>query len=206
MPDAFVEATLPYVRPQVAAMARLQRLTGMRPGEVVIMRTCDLDISGNIWVYTPHRHKTEHQGRERKIPIGPQARAILQEWLRTDLAAYLFSPKEAMGEQRAERRRNRKTPMTPSQRARQRKRRPQRCPGDHYTNRSYQRAVRVACRRAGVPHWHPNQLRHNFATLIRKEYGVDTARAVLGHSSPAITEVYAERDLSQAMAAVERFG
>ena len=32
------------------------------------------------------------------------------------------------------------------------------------------------------------------------------ARAVLGHSSPAITEVYAEMDLTKAAEAMERVG
>jgi integrase len=39
--------------------------------------------------------------------------------------------------------------------------------------------------------WHPNQLRHTKATELRKEFGIDTARAVLGHRSSAITETYA---------------
>ena len=34
-----------------------------------------------------------------------------------------------------------------------------------------------------IPHWHPNQLRHNAATRLRREFGLDMARAVLGHSS-----------------------
>ena len=33
-------------------MIELQRLTGMRPGEVVIMRTCDLERSGDVWAYS----------------------------------------------------------------------------------------------------------------------------------------------------------
>jgi hypothetical protein len=36
--SAVVEDTLPHMRPQVAAMVRLQLLTGMRPGEVVVIR------------------------------------------------------------------------------------------------------------------------------------------------------------------------
>ncbi len=45
------EAVLPYVAPQVAAMIRLQQLTGMRPGEVVLMRPVDIDRNGNVWIY-----------------------------------------------------------------------------------------------------------------------------------------------------------
>jgi integrase len=66
-PEAFVAAVLPHVSPQVAAMIQLQILTGMRSGEVLIMRPCDLDTSGKLWTYTPERHKTEHHGHERII-------------------------------------------------------------------------------------------------------------------------------------------
>lgn len=205
-PEAFVEAVRPYVSRQVWAMVELQRLTGMRPGEVCIMRTCDLDTPGRIWAYRPSVHKTEHHGRERVVHLGPQAQTVLRPWLRTDLSAYLFSPREAMEEKSAERRQGRKTPLTPSQRARKRKASPERGPGEVYNTRSYYHAVRHACRRADVAAWHPNQLRHNAATRLRKEFGLDVARAVLGHSSPAVTEVYAELDSAKAAEAMERVG
>jgi integrase len=54
--------------------------------------------------------------------------------------------------------------------------------------------------------WHPHQLRHNAATKLRREYGLDAARAVLGHRSPAVTEVYAEVDAAKAVEAMERIG
>jgi integrase len=92
VPEAFVEAVRPHVSPQVWAMIELQRLTGMRPGEVAIMRTAALDTSGEVWVYTPSSHKTEHHGRGRQVYLGPRAQEVLRPWLRTDLTAYLFSP------------------------------------------------------------------------------------------------------------------
>jgi integrase len=57
-----------------------------------------------------------------------------------------------------------------------------------------------------VPHWHPHQLRHTKATEVRKEAGLDAARAVLGHRSPVITEHYAELDVSKAADVMERLG
>src|SRR5262249_37976349 len=48
VPDAYVDATKPYVSRQVWAMIELQRLTGMRPGEVCSMRTIDVDTSGRV--------------------------------------------------------------------------------------------------------------------------------------------------------------
>ena len=70
VPDAYVDAVRPHVARQVWAMVELQRLSGMRPGEVCIMRTIDIDTSGAIWIYTPESHKTEHHGRERRIYLG----------------------------------------------------------------------------------------------------------------------------------------
>src|SRR5262249_42823332 len=118
VPDAFVDAIGPHVSRQVWAMVRLQRLSGMRPGEVCGMRTIDVDPSGRVWIYTPESHKTEHHGRERRIHLGPGAQEILRQWLRPELTAYLFQPREVMAEHRAERRRDRKTRVQPSQRDR----------------------------------------------------------------------------------------
>jgi integrase len=206
VPDAHVDAIRPHVSRQVWAMVDLQRLSGMRPGEVCTMRTADLDTSGTVWVYTPGKHKTEHHGYERKVYLGPRAQAVLRPWLRTDLGAYLFSPREAMAEFRAEQRRRRTTPLYPSQRDRRPKDRPKRVLRDHYSGWSYNHAIRYGCRRAGIDPWHPNQLRHNAATFLRKEFGLDVARAVLGHSDADTTTIYAERDRGLAVAAMERVG
>jgi hypothetical protein len=54
--------------------------------------------------------------------------------------------------------------------------------------------------------WHPNRLRHNAGTRIRRDFGLDVARAVLGHSSPVVTAVYAELDMAKAADAMARVG
>jgi hypothetical protein len=38
-----------------------------------------------------------------------------------------------------------------------------------------------------IPHWHPHQLRHTDALELKREAGLDVARAVLGHRRPVIT-------------------
>ncbi len=206
VPDADVDAIRPFVSRLVWAMVELLRLTGMRPGEVCRMRACDLETSGRRWVYRPESHKTQHHGRPREVPIGPRAREVLRPWLRGDASAYLFSPAEAVAEMRAEARARRVTPMTPSQRARRPKARPEVAPGGRYTPCSLHHAVRRGCLRAGVTPWGPGRLRHNAATMIRREFGLDAARAVLGHSTPAVTAVYAEADMEKAAEAMERLG
>jgi integrase len=205
VPDPFVEAIEPYVSRQIWAMVELQRLTGMRSGEVTIMRSCDLDLSDRVAVYRPSTHKTEHHGRERLVYLGPRAQEILRPWLRTDLQAYLFSPAEAEAERHAEQRQNRRTPVPPSQQDRRIKR-PRKAPSDRYSSDSYRRAITCACYRAGVPHWHPHQLRHSCATRLRKAFNLDTSSAVLGHATLSMTQRYAERSGEIAARAMEQCG
>jgi integrase len=214
--DDQVETIRPFVSRQVWAMIELQRLTGMRSGEVAIMRTGDIDRSGDVWVYTPRVHKSEHAGKVRQVFLGPLALELLREWLKADPDAYLFSPAEAMAEHRAARSAARRTPMTPSQRARTRKARPRRAPRTHYTTDTYGQAVtngivkanRVRAKRGEPPmaHWFPHQLRHSAATSIRKQFGLETARILLGHTSAIVTQLYAEADRQKAVEAVRLIG
>lgn len=54
--------------------------------------------------------------------------------------------------------------------------------------------------------WHPHQLRHNAATELRREFGLDAARVILGHRSPTVTDIYAELDHTKAVDAMLRVG
>jgi integrase len=205
--DADVDAALPYLTPPVRAMVQVQRLTGMRPCEVVLMRPCDIDLRrGTTWVYQPETHKTEHHGITRAVFLGPRAQEVLKPFLEgRHPGVYLFVPREGMAHFRTAQRQARKTKVQPSQADRS-KRRPRKRPGEHYTVDSYRQSVVRACAAAKVPPWHPNQLRHTKATEIRREHGLDAARAVLGHTSPAMTEHYAELDADKAAAVMERLG
>ena len=104
--------------------------------------------------------------------------------------------------------------------------------GDRYTTHSYARAIDYACDKAfrhpelstlkasklspeqreslrewrHAHRWSPNQLRHNAATFLRKQFGIEAARVVLGHSSAQVTEIYAERDLAKAAEIMGRVG
>jgi integrase len=178
VPEAFVAAVLPHVSPQVAAMLRLQMITGMRSSEVVTMRGLDLDMSGRVWCYTPVSHKTEHHGHDKVIFLGPHAQEIIRPW--TNLEAYLFSPSEAEVD------RQRKSYPRYKGTMRRRGFKP------HYSTSTYYKAVRRGIEKANeqvegeqsIPLWHPHQLRHNAATRLRKKFGLDAARVVLvGHRS-----------------------
>ena len=58
--QADIDAVLPFVAPQVAAMIQVQLHAAMRPAEVTIMRPLDIDRSDpELWIYRPHSHKSE---------------------------------------------------------------------------------------------------------------------------------------------------
>lgn len=224
VPLPLIEAALVHVSRQVGTMIRLQLLTGMRPGEVLIMRTCDIDRSDTVWVYRPSHHKTEHHHHTRTVFLGPQAKELIKPFI-NELCpgAFLFSAADADQERRAEQHKQRKTPMNegnvPGSNC---KKRPQKTPGDRYRGDSYRRAIKYALLKAfPVPpglspqqadqwrhehHWHPHQLRHNAATQLRKDFGIDAAQTILGHKSLAVTQVYAEKDEEAAVKIMRQVG
>jgi integrase len=205
-PNDHVNATLPHMPAPVRAMVEVQRLTGCRPGEVMVMRAIDLTMSGPVWTYRPAGHKNEHRGLDRVIFLGPLAQEVIKPFLTTNLEAYLFCPRAYVEDLRRRRAEQRKTKRTPSELKRRRKAKPQRLPAERYNRRSYRLAIVRACRRAGVPEWSPLQLRHTAATAIRARYGVEAAKVILGHTKVETTQIYAERDLSKAQEIMREIG
>jgi integrase len=203
--QALVEDTLPHLSPTVADMIRLQLATGARSGEICIMRGCDIDMTGLVWLYRPTQHKVAHHGYGRVIPLGPDAQVIVKRNLKPNIESYLFSPRDAMIAIWEKRRQKRKTPVQPSQICRKKKR-PRRLPGERYTPSAIGHAIRAVCKKHGLEHWHPHQLRHSKATEIRREFGLDAARAVLGQHAPQVTELYAELDLGKALEVAKKLG
>lgn len=211
VPEAHVNAVLPLLTPPVRAIIELMRHTGARCGEITQMRPCDVDRSSTPWVFTPQTHKTQDRGRERTIPLGPKARAVLAPWLLRGSKDVCFSPREAEAARQAARFATRKTPIGKghrpgySLRTRQ-NREPIRAPGEMYSTSTVRRAIQRAAKLAGVPSWSPNQLRHLAATELRRRLGIEAARVVLGHTSASTTEIYAEVDRQAARAAMEDAG
>ena len=218
--DVVVEATLPFLPAVVADMVRFQRLTGARPGEVCMIRPCDVDRGTEVWQYRPESYKTEHHGRERVIYLGPKAQDVLRPYLLRDAQANCFSPAESEQKRHEEQRARRRTRVQPSQRNR-RNARPARAPRTYYTKDSYNRAVtrgigkanRQRREEAGVgedpgllPHWHANQLRHSKATEVRQQFGLEAAQVSLGHAKADVTQVYAERDARLAVEVAKKIG
>lgn len=195
-----VEAVKPYVSRQVAAMIDIQLLTGARSGEVVGLRPIDIDTSSKPWTATLEHHKTAHRGRERTIYFGPDARAVLKPFMLRPEQAYLFSAKEAEVERAQAAPSHRREDQQPTLH------KTKRTIGDRYTKDSYRRAIVRACEQANVPKWTPHRLRHNAATRIRKEFGLEAAQILLGHAQADVTQIYAEVDHAKAIAVAEEIG
>lgn len=59
-----------------------------------------------------------------------------------------------------------------------------------HTNTWLRIAVKRACERADVPHWHPHQLRHQFATIVASQIDDRVAQKLLRHHDPKMTARY----------------
>lgn len=222
-----VEDTMPHVPRVVADMARVQLLSAMRSTEVCVMRPVDLDTTGRVWEYRPASHKTAHHGHERVIYLGPKAQAIIKPYL-TDrpLHSFLFDPREAEGKAGASASRQRYTRDTyrqaivrgcdaayppPPHLARQRipatgrKRTRLEPVADWKTRLGPKQWVELMQWRRDH-RWHPHQLRHAAGTELRREFGIDAARVILGHRSANVTETYAMIDRGTAIAAALKVG
>ncbi|HEY8747121.1 MAG TPA: tyrosine-type recombinase/integrase [Tepidisphaeraceae bacterium] len=217
IPQAYVEAVVPFLSRQAAGLLELQSITGARGGELFKLRGCDIDTSKPSWRYTPASHKTAHHGHQRVIHFGPRAKDIITQFLKPNPQATLFSPIDAEAERRAksfERRQQGGTPMSCGNRpGTNRVKNPKRAPKDTYNKHSYARAILRACDKADawekggrvigdderlIPRWHPHQLRHNAATNFRRDYGLEGAQVMLGQKTMRITEMYAEKNTSLA--------
>lgn len=165
-----------------------------------------------MWEYRPPRFKTEHHNDDgapeldRVVYIGPKAQAILEPLLPTDPQAYVFSPRRSEALRSALRREARATPITPSQAARKPTGRAKAPLRPHYPVGSYRQAIRRGCKRAGVPVWVPNQLRHSRLTEIRSRFGLEASRVVGGHREVGVTQIYAEQDQTLARQVMAEMG
>lgn len=211
VPDHHVQAVLPYLRPVARDIVVLLRLTAARCGELLAMRPCNLGPGpeGTI-IYRPQQHKTLHRGMQREIVLDAAAQQVLAPYLRDRVPdSYVFSPQEAEAQRNAERSRQRKLPRWHSHdpRRRRTKRGAPRKLRDCYDTPAIARAIKRACAAAkaaglAVEPWTVHRLRHAAARELRARFGIDTARAALGHSSPDVTSIYAETDTKTVAAAV----
>ena len=175
--DELVNRTLPILPEPVADMVRLQRWTGMRPGELVSMTWGEIDASGDVWVYAPREHKNAGKEKPRDIFIGPKGQRVLMKYRDRAPDEPVFTPRQVRWSRR-----------------------------DRWTAATYYSAIARRCERQGLERWHPNQLRHAAATEARERFGVEAASAMLGHSNLRTTEVYAEKSRKLSLEAAKAVG
>lgn len=206
--DAHVHATMSRLPQTVADMVRVQLLTGMRSSEVCLLKPDYIDRTGEIWIYRPDKYKGEHlENYERFVPLGPKAQAILGKYLFREPHSFCFTPTQAEVERGRERenlrpRYDKNSYRLAIQRAIQ----------------AVNRGIRNQCqsefgddwekeyKKRQMPAWTPHQLRHSHGTMIRKEEGIESARAALGHKRLQTTEIYAEQDMQRAIEAARKYG
>lgn len=205
--DDFNKATQ-YMSKPTRAIMELIRLTGMRSNDACIMRPMDIDKSSDVWVYEPVKFKrSDMTGQpQRKIYLGKNCQEILKPFLENrPSTSYLFSPKEAMEDKRAQLRLKRKTKVQPSHYDR-RKKDPERQPGLKYSSASLYSAVRNAAKKAGIPEITPTMVRHLFATIVREKYGIENAIKIMGHKHVNTTEIYANFNINKCIEIMREIG
>lgn len=196
--DEVVDATLLHTTQVVGDMVRFQRFTGCRPGEVCQVTPSMVDRSKTVWLVELDKHKTAYRGKKRIIFVGPRAQQVLEPYLQRGDHSACFSPIESEQQRLAAKHAARKTPMScgnvPGS---NRSRKPRTSPTNQFSAGTYARSIRNICERENITKWSPGQLRHTAATQIRKQHGLETSQVVLGHSTAAVTQIYAERDLER---------
>jgi integrase len=202
--DATISATVEHMMPNTADMVRVHRLTGMRPGELCALRWSLIDTSRTPWVYRPAENKNDWRGdfgRPRVVCIGPKARAILER--HKGGGDVLFSPIRAMAEWMEARHAARVTPYYGKAKNAEKSPHVPRVLGESWTTNAYTKTIHAACRRAKITPWGANRLRHAFGTEVRRAFGLEAARAVLGHTGGrCVTDVYTFDALADEMVRV----
>lgn len=201
--SADVKAALPHMPPTVAAVVRLQVLTGARCGELLSMKAAEVDRTGEVWRFNPTVHKGTWRGKFRSIPIGPESQRLLEPYLLKAGDEFVFSPARSEEDRNADRSAERKTKRWPSHMRRNATKRVsdrEGAPGARYSTNTLRRAVVRACDAAGVSRFTPHQLRHLAAHEIREKFGLEHCRASLGHTVASMSEHYS-REVDHRLAA-----
>lgn len=69
----------------------------------------------------------------------------------------------------------------------------------HIARNTFSNHITAACDELKIPRFSAHWLRHNAASRLREEHGLDVAQVMLGHSSANMTELYAHLNLNKAI-------
>jgi len=70
--------------------------------------------------------------------------------------------------------------------------------GRIYTSEQIRKAIEWACKRAGLPYWHPYQIRHATYSATSQQHGVEAAALLAGHTSTKMAERYDHSKVAKA--------
>lgn len=173
-----VRATLPYLgRPELKALVMLQWWTGARPGQVCHIRGEDVFTGGIVTV-----------GRKvLRVPDGFWLWVIGAKMahLRADEDRLEYYPLNRKAQSVLRRWLRPEGYLLASSRA------------DHYGRTSYHAAVTRASEAAGVPHWHPHQIRHSAYIRLQMLGGSEAAGLCLNHRAD-LSDVYGQKEIERA--------
>ncbi len=201
VPDAVVEATLKHLGQTARDMVAIQRLTGMRPGELCQLAAQHIDRKNQVWLFRPPKHKTKKRGKKRVIAIGPRAQAILQKYL---FSTPCFPYTTASYRRHVARGCDRAFPHPAIAAIQASDLRPR---AKMLAIAARKRAIKAELAEWRCEHkWHPHQIRHSAAEEIRETFGLEHAQHVLGHAHADMTEHYAKGNVQKAVEVALRIG
>lgn len=174
--DEDLAATIAAANTPISDMLRLQRLTGARPGEIRLMRGEQIVQMGGRWFLDT--------GDQHKTSHHGKARVIP---LNAEAIAIIDQYHTGLSTD--------KYLFTTGTR-----------PNIPYDKDSYGQAVRRASKRAGVPQFGPNRIRHTVATYVVESGDLEAAAVLLGHASTATTRIYAKRSMQRAADVADKLG
>ncbi|MCY2990639.1 MAG: site-specific integrase [Planctomycetota bacterium] len=186
----WIEAALGKLSDHLHDMLLIQWYTLVRSDSLVNAKGEQFADSGGSLFWRP-KHKTQKQGKELIVPIGPQCKAVLQPYLdkAEDPTAPLWSPRAVSGNRR----------YRPA-----------------YSTYSYRQAIARAAERVNTarveanlepfPHWTPHHIRHSRGQMIRERFGAEAAQSMLGHASLTATQIYTSKRLALAQQIANELG
>ena len=169
-------ALLPHLHQQFVDMILFQMLTGSRPSEVCGMKVGEInrDYDGENWIYLPTHHKNKWKGKKRAILLGESEQKVLAKYL---------DGKPAESPVFCNLLRKKEKPITTA---------------------SYSRMIAETIKKHKLGKFTPYQLRHSNCTWISRVIDKDHARAQLGHTTTAMTEIYDHSDIDKQKAVIAK--
>lgn len=203
VPLIYFALIMPHLKPLYQAILKVHISTGMRVKELCSMRWSEMtEVEPGLWCYSPSEHKNSHRGDDRKVYMRPDLIELMRSvrkplwdddavWCQRGVGRHagysgmITTDSYARAIEGAQKRYNAgRTKINQGARTDKKK------------------IEQASEKRKPMEHWTPLQIRHTYATQVRRTHGLEGAQAVLGHSTLDATQIYAEKrdDLARSVA------